>query len=350
MSNIIDLGPVTAYALARKHGFQGTEAEWLASLKGDPATDATVPDGSITEAKLAQDVKDKLSKLSEEIANLGGTGTGAPGQDGVGIRSVEQTTTSTEDGGTNVVTVTKTDGTSSTFQVRNGSKGSPGAGGKSAYQYAREGGYTGTEAEFAAKLAEEIPDKLPNPNALTFTGAVTGSYDGSAPLEVAIPSGGGGGGSGEKWVKIADYTWTDEDAAETNPPYLTYSTDADGNALAIDALYISCDAKTSTTRTLYGKLSVVGNMNYTIKAENMFVNGQKLIVYNELKKLPSPHAIGYAANGPVGANGGVAGKYYIKQFNNESLFEYPATGISIFPNAQILAGSTFSIWGRVANV
>ena len=40
--------------------------------------------------------------------------------------------------------------------------------------------------------AISIPDKLPNPNALTFTGAVTGSYDGSAPLEVAIPSGGGG--------------------------------------------------------------------------------------------------------------------------------------------------------------
>ena len=29
--------------------------------------------------------------------------------------------------------------------------------GKSAYQYAVEGGYTGTEAEFAAKLAAEIP-------------------------------------------------------------------------------------------------------------------------------------------------------------------------------------------------
>ena len=59
--------------------------------------------------------------------------------------------------------------------------------GKSAYQYAVDGGYTGTEAEFAAKLAKE---KFANPNALTFTGAVTGSYDGSAPLEVAIPSGG----------------------------------------------------------------------------------------------------------------------------------------------------------------
>ena len=39
-----------------------------------------------------------------------------------------------------------------------------------------------------------VPDKLPNPNALTFTGAVTGSYDGSAPFEVEIPSGGGGYG------------------------------------------------------------------------------------------------------------------------------------------------------------
>ena len=60
--------------------------------------------------------------------------------------------------------------------------------GKSAYQYAQEGGYTGTEAEFAAKLAAE---KFANPYALTFTGAVTGSYDGSAALSVEIPSGGG---------------------------------------------------------------------------------------------------------------------------------------------------------------
>ena len=36
-----------------------------------------------------------------------------------------------------------------------------------------------------------IPTALPNPNALTFTGAVEGSYDGSAPLSVEIPSGGG---------------------------------------------------------------------------------------------------------------------------------------------------------------
>lgn len=151
-----------------------------------------------------------------------------------------------------------------------------GADGKSAYQYAQDGGYTGTETEFAEKLAQEmlsgttddltptqvydavsagipvkvqytdstygvisftafnvseslnvivseiiangngvymlcelfgdkssnrwgfnittlaqktdIPTALPNPNAMTFTGAVTGSYDGSAPLSVKIPS------------------------------------------------------------------------------------------------------------------------------------------------------------------
>lgn len=53
------------------------------------------------------------------------TGTGTPG---VGIASVIQTTTSTEDGGVNVITVTKTDGSTSTFQVRNGSQGGIGVG------------------------------------------------------------------------------------------------------------------------------------------------------------------------------------------------------------------------------
>ena len=69
--------------------------------------------------------------------------------------------------------------------------------GKSAYQYAVEGGYTGTEAEFAAKLAAE---KVANPYALTFTGAATGSYDGSEALTVEIPS--GGGGAGRDWAEL----------------------------------------------------------------------------------------------------------------------------------------------------
>ena len=65
-----------------------------------------------------------------------------------------------------------------------GATGAAGAAGKSAYAYAQDGGYTGTEEQFAAKLAKE---KFANPYTLTFTGAVTGSYDGSAPLTVEIP-------------------------------------------------------------------------------------------------------------------------------------------------------------------
>ena len=47
----------------------------------------------------------------------------------------------------------------------------------------------------ANKLADGvIPEKLPNPQKLTFTGAVTGEYDGSQAVNIDIPAGGGGGG------------------------------------------------------------------------------------------------------------------------------------------------------------
>ncbi len=51
------------------------------------------------------------------------------GAAGVSVVSVEQTTTSTADGGENVVTVTLSNGEKSTFKFKNGSKGSTGAAG-----------------------------------------------------------------------------------------------------------------------------------------------------------------------------------------------------------------------------
>lgn len=110
-----------------------------------------------------------------------------------------------------------------------GATGPAGADGKSAYQYAVEGGYTGTETEFAAKLAEEMPTTLPNPNALTFTGAVTGTYDGSAPLEVAIPSGGGA----EKRVRhIATISVT------VGTTSYSVTVDSNGDPLNLESVYI----------------------------------------------------------------------------------------------------------------
>lgn len=43
--------------------------------------------------------------------------------------------------------------------------------------------------ETAVDYIKNRPLTMPNPNAITFTGAMTGSYDGSEPLSVNIPSG-----------------------------------------------------------------------------------------------------------------------------------------------------------------
>ena len=58
--------------------------------------------------------------------------------------------------------------------------------GKTANEYAKEGGYTGTEAEFAAKLAKKMPEALPNPYPLTINGK---AYDGSEAVDVVVTGG-----------------------------------------------------------------------------------------------------------------------------------------------------------------
>lgn len=51
-------------------------------------------------------------------------------------------------------------------------------------------------ADGAAAWGSKLPTALKNPNALTFTGAATGTYDGSAALTVNIPAGGSSGSGG----------------------------------------------------------------------------------------------------------------------------------------------------------
>lgn len=51
-------------------------------------------------------------------------------------------------------------------------------------------------ADGNAAWGDKLPTALKNPKALTFTGAATGTYDGSAPLTVNIPAGGDSGSGG----------------------------------------------------------------------------------------------------------------------------------------------------------
>ena len=100
---------------------------------------------------------------------------GAAGKDGVGIQSVEQTTTSTVDGGVNVVTVTKTDGTSTTFEVRNGSQGNTGpagadgkAGSDGADGYTPQRGVDYWTAEDQQTIVDQVLAALPDGDEVSY--------------------------------------------------------------------------------------------------------------------------------------------------------------------------------------
>ena len=135
-----------------------------------------------------------------------------------------------------------------------GATGAAGAAGKSAYQYAQDGGYTGTEEDFAAKLAKE---KLPNPYALTFTGAVDKVYDGSQEITIEIPS----GGSEDDWNIIADETLT-EDVIE-----VVY------NGLSLRKILICIYAIGSAANTTNGNSAISINGNRIFYSPNITVVG-----------------------------------------------------------------------------
>ena len=85
--------------------------------------------------------------------------------------------------------------------------------------------------------AISVPETLPNPNALTFTGAVTGSYDGSEPLTVNIPSGGGGSGGGEaefpNWRLIKTISFS------ADIGFAEFNTDDNGNTFSLKEIMLA---------------------------------------------------------------------------------------------------------------
>lgn len=83
-------------------------------------------------------------------------------------------------------------------QIEKKIKDIKGADGKSAYQFAQEAGYTGTETDFSKKLNQTT---FANPFPLTFTGAASATYDGSSAVTVDLPS---GSTAHEEWELLID--------------------------------------------------------------------------------------------------------------------------------------------------
>ena len=92
------------------------------NIEGGTGEDGFSPVAKVTQTGTGAviSITDKSGTTTATLAN------GKDGTDGVGIKSVAQTTTSNADDGNNVITVTLTNGTKSTFKVQNGSKGNAG--------------------------------------------------------------------------------------------------------------------------------------------------------------------------------------------------------------------------------
>lgn len=188
---------------------------------------------------------------------------------------------------------------------------------------------------------QDIPTKLPNPNALTFTGAVEGSYDGSEPLEVAIPNGGGSGF--DEWERINTFTIpadTAEDVAS-----IIFSEDAEGKPFALKKLYAVFAGITG------------GGTYFCIRINDLLFTqqfGTDIIVNNNIGKnnplrlyfeiaghgfyywaCPNVKSFGYRADGETTPNGGLQSN--ISQINKIRF----AWGTE----SAITPGTTVNLWG-----
>lgn len=106
----------------------GTSSANLKGDKGNTGADGVSPTVAVSKSGKVTTITitDANGKKTATINDGADGAAGSDGKDGVGIKSVVQTTTSNADGGSNVVTVTKTDGTTSTFTFKNGRTGATG--------------------------------------------------------------------------------------------------------------------------------------------------------------------------------------------------------------------------------
>ena len=131
---------------------------------GQDGADGFSPTATVTKSgKTATiSITDKNGTTTQTVSDGedGHNGTnGTNGADGF-----SPTASVTKSGGVATITITDKNGTTTETvsdgqNGTNGQDGAAGQDGKSAYQYAVDGGYTGTEQEFTAKMAMEIPTK-----------------------------------------------------------------------------------------------------------------------------------------------------------------------------------------------
>lgn len=150
--------------------------------------------------------------------------------------------------------------------------------------------------------SSDIPDTLPNPHPLTFTGAVEATYDGSKPVTVEIPM--GGGGSENLNVRLVASVTIDP----ANPPEsIIIDRDNDGNPFELRRVFIYTDISSSVS---YAQFSINGApWTYVLKFANN--DGMVYAEFHESVEFAISYSLGVYANFfgyPLKTGGGTANK------------------------------------------
>ena len=113
------LADTDVYEQAVEQGFVGTREEWLASTLG--VKGLGIKTWVINQSTADSGTTTHTITLNDGDAPNGPTVYTFTVKNGKGIANIEQTTVSSQDGGTNVATITYSDGTTKTLQFKNGS-------------------------------------------------------------------------------------------------------------------------------------------------------------------------------------------------------------------------------------
>lgn len=170
-----------------------------------------------------------------------------------------------------------------------------------------------TETELGQKgyvIEDDIPEKLPSPGTLTFTGAVNDTYDGSANKTINIPTGGGEGGTSDynalankpklNGVEIAgNKTSTDykivssEQGIENNGKFLGVG--VDGNVTPVDKPTYTADevgARPNTWTPSAKDVGALPNDTEIPSKTSDLENDSGFITNSDIpEKLPNPQKI-----------------------------------------------------------
>lgn len=202
--------------------------------------------------------------------------------------------------------------------------------------------YTASEvgALPASTVIPTVPTALKNPHALTFTGAVEATYDGSSPVSVVIPQPSSGGSGGADSVEVLlDFTTT-ENVTEFHVPIPNAEIAKKLNDALEIRFFLSVPRDTSDT-----------TITTTGKAEIGFNRGWKVSIYNN-NAIPAPSTtwVGrcdlFVQYTKATIDGTIAAAAAISQYGLRFQNQNPAGGVSYFENAFLAAeGNYFYVIG-----